>query len=176
MSRAVPSDDECYRYWLEREIDPERDCTVMFVMLNPSTADEEQDDPTIRRCIGFARDWGCGRLIVTNLSPLRATNPKNLKAAGPDPPDVRKKNLEHVQCGAEAADKIVLAWGTHGRWEDRGGEMIETLRGWGYCLYTLGLTRYGWPRHPLPVPKGTKPIPFQRRPGRKTRMRPRRST
>ena len=167
MSRAIFSDDGCYRYWLEREIDPERDCTVMFVMLNPSTADAEEDDPTIRRCIGFARDWGYGRLIVTNLSPFRATNPDDLKAAGPEPADVRCKNLEHVRRGAAAADKIVLAFGTKGQWEDRGEEMIETLRGWGYCLYTLGCTKYGWPRHPLPVPKNAKPVPFEGRHGRK---------
>ena len=161
MKRAVLSDDGRYRFYLEREIDAQRpDRVVMFVMLNPSTADAKQDDQTIRRCKGFARDWCYGRLIVTNLSPLRATNPRELKAAGPEPPDVRAKNLEHVRRGAAAADKIVLAFGVNGRWEDRGEEMIETLRGWGYCLYTLGLTKDGWPRHPLPVRKDAKPIPF----------------
>ena len=169
MNRVVLSDDGRYRYWLERDIcSPRSGRTVMFVMLNPSTADAENDDPTIRRCKGFARDWGYGRLIVTNLSPFRATNPKNLKAAGPEPPDVRKKNLEHVRCGAEAADKIVLAWGVNGRWEDRGEEMIEALKPWRDRLYTLGLTKGGWPRHPLPVRKDAQCVPFQGRPGRKT--------
>ena len=68
----------------------------MFIMLNPSTADEHLNDPTVRRCMDFASRWGYGTLFVTNLSPLRATDPTELKAAGPEPEDVAEENQPGV--------------------------------------------------------------------------------
>ena len=87
------SDDRRYRYLLTRRVGSGTK-SVMFLMLNPSTADEVRDDPTIRRCIGFANSWECGWLYVTNLSPLRATDPADVLEAGPEPDDVWDSNMK----------------------------------------------------------------------------------
>ena len=81
----------------------------MFVMLNPSTADEHRDDPTIRRCIGFAKGWGYRTLYVTNLSPLRATYPKELLAAGPEPESIWQENLDNILDTAMVCGIVVAA-------------------------------------------------------------------
>ena len=111
------SDGE-YRYVLHRPIDASSDKRiVMFIMLNPSKAhetDKTQNDPTIRRCVDFAKRWGYGQLVVGNLSPLRASNPDELKVAGPEPDCVQQANLDLLKCLAEMADSIVLAWGDKG--------------------------------------------------------------
>ena len=102
-----------FRYQLTRRVGfGER--TVVFVMLNPSTADEVVNDPTVRRCINYANTWGYGWLIVTNLSPLRATDPKVLLEAGAEPEEVRRKNERCILEAAEVADLVVAAYGVHG--------------------------------------------------------------
>lgn len=90
---AVFSPCQRYRYWLERRFS-EGDGTAVFVMLNPSTATAETNDPTIRRCIGFARSWGCDYLVVVNIFAFRATDPKVMKAEA-DP--VGSDNDRHLQ-------------------------------------------------------------------------------
>ena len=117
LPAAQFSPDRRYRYLLTRQVGF-GDKRVLFVMLNPSTADEEKNDPTIRRCIGFANGWGYGWLDVTNLSPLRATDPKQLLAAGPEPWDVWNRNLYHIMAAAGSSDLVVAAYGNHG--PDRG--------------------------------------------------------
>lgn len=135
-----------YRYRLWREWDAALP-SVTFVMLNPSTADAERDDPTIRRCIGFARSWGFGQLEVLNICAYRATDPRRLFAAK-DP--VGPENASHLRAATENAAMIVAAWGNHGR-----GLNWPLFRG---CVHNLGLTKLGQPRHPLRILAETQPL------------------
>lgn len=123
----------------------------MFLMLNPSTADEHLNDPTVRRCMDFASRWGYGTLLVTNLSPLRATDPTELKLAGPEPEDVAEENQKAWAEGAIASDRIVAAWGTHGVWEYRDRAALQVLAPWSHKLHCLRITKDGHPQHPLYV-------------------------
>lgn len=162
------SEDRRYRYMLVRDIDALTvamgydPMSVAFLMLNPSTADENQDDPTIRRCCDFAARWGYGRLIVVNLSPVRATDPKDLLAAGREPDGVAELNIRHVSAAAAASSRVILAYGAHGDAQDRASYVVGRLWGGMHAskLYCLGLTAGSLPRHPLYVPKDTRPIPY----------------
>ena len=159
-----------YRYALFRDIDCNhegtliKDCPgqpklVVFIMLNPSTATAEQDDATIRRCIGFARSWpGYGKLTVLNLFAFRATRPKALKLSA-DP--IGKLNNDAIYIHTDQADLIVCAWGVHGALYDRGEQVVKGLQARGLELHCLGLTKDGHPRHPLYVAGNTEPIPFR---------------
>ena len=92
-------------------------------MLNPATADEKQNDPTIRRCLGFARAWVFRNLYVVNLSPIRAPNPKLLKSKGDDPQAIQEINTQFVRQAVRTADLVVAAWGgirEHGRQGQKG--------------------------------------------------------
>jgi len=130
-----------YRYVLRREWDSSRDA-VLFIGLNPSTADARRDDPTIRRCIGFARSWGYGAVIVANLFAFRATDPAKLKVAG-DP--VGPRNDRWLARLRGEAGMTVAAWGVHGKLRSRDEEFLAE----GGELYCLGRTKGGCPRHPL---------------------------
>ena len=154
------SPDREYRYLLARDIGFAGTRACMFVMLNPSTADEHKDDPTIRRCISFARAWGYRTLYVTNLSPLRATNPKVLLVSGPEPEDVWQENMENILGTAMYCGLVVAAWGVHGVAERRADQVmaeLSPLKGVG-CL---GTTKDGHPRHPLYVPAATPLIHYR---------------
>lgn len=142
---AKLSDDRTYRYRLWRTWDTSKP-TLAWVMLNPSTADETEDDPTIRRCIGFAKDWGFGGIEVVNLFALRATDPDELrehaKPVGP-------RNDEVLHTVADEAENVVCAWGANGGLMDRGqtvAGMIDTE------LHALDTTKDGHPVHPLYQP------------------------
>lgn len=152
--RAHISDDGLYRYSLTRELGGNTTCT--FVMLNPSTADAEQDDPTIRRCIGFARDWGYGRLKVVNLYAYRATKPDDLWLAD-DP--VGPENDHAISLAFGGSDLIVAAWGCHAR-DDRLRAFWVSFGGW--RIHALGLTKDCAPRHPLYMPAATEPFVYDR--------------
>ena len=146
-----------YRYRLWREWAPElgRCC---FVMLNPSTANAEQDDPTIRRCIRFATDWGFGRLDVVNLYALRSTNPKALRSHH-DPTGPR--NDEAIREAVHGAT-VVAAWGAGHRSPHRVEQvlsLIEPLE----PVHALGFTASGAPRHPLYVAAITRSVPWRAR-------------
>lgn len=160
---AVLSECGTYRYRLERTWDPSRRA-VGFVMLNPSTADAETDDPTLRRCQSFARAWGYGRLVVVNLYALRSTDPKALWKH-PDP--VGPDNGWHLGGGLlrepdvwNYADlrpeRIVAAWGANARREEV-DRFRGTLRNFYASAYCLGTTKDGHPRHPLYV-RGDTPL------------------
>lgn len=127
--------------------------SVLFVMLNPSTADGNKDDSTIRRCVGFAKAWHYEAISVVNLFAYRATRPKDLFAHGDEIHGPR--NQEVIENAAQKAGIIIAAWGVHGGW----GEQNETVRGWlnGYPIYALGLTKDGQPRHPLYLPGDARP-------------------
>ena len=132
---------------------------VTFVMLNPSTADAEQDDPTIRRCIGFVRDWGYGWLHVVNLLPVRATDPRELKYIGMVPPEVERANRSVIQTSCRAADRVVLAWGENARTNAsvraEASYTIQQLENADVELFCLDTTNSGAPRHPLYTAKAS---------------------
>lgn len=144
---AVFSADLQYRYRLTRRLEGGLagfGAKVAFVMLNPSTADESVDDPTIRRCVGFANRWGAGTLLVVNLFALRATDPDVL-LEHPDP--VGEFNDEVIARTLDEADVTVAAWGAHRAAGARARELERQLTIAG--VVALGTTADGWPRHPL---------------------------
>lgn len=153
---AIFSPCRTWRYTLEREWDAALP-RVMFVLLNPSTADEKHDDPTNRRGMGFARKWGYGSIVFTNLFAFRTPYPKELRKAD-DP--VGPRNDSVIVQQAELADKVVLAWGTHGVYRDRDQEVLELLKP--FSLFCLRLTKAGHPYHPLYLKAKTKPQRWKR--------------
>ncbi|MQQ08097.1 DUF1643 domain-containing protein [Epibacterium sp. SM1979] len=144
-SSAVYSECETYRYALTRVWDTSGR-RVMFVMLNPSKATEVQNDPTIERCERRARTLGFGGFRATNIFAYRATDPRDMRAAdAPEGP----ANMETLREGADWADTVICAWGTHGAYRNQGPQVAELLRGTGKPLYHLGLSKAGHPKHPL---------------------------
>lgn len=144
-STAVYSACEKYRYSLTRVWTPAAP-KVMFVMLNPSTADEIQNDPTVERCERRARHLGYGGFRVTNIFAWRATDPRDMRAAV-DP--IGPQNDAVLGEGSQWADHIIAAWGAHGAHLGRGAVVAAALRSGTTPLYHLGLTKHGHPRHPL---------------------------
>lgn len=163
MRTAVFSPCRTWRYQLFRQWSwwlP----LATFICLNCSTADETQDDPTVRRCIRYAYDWGYGGLIMTNLFAFRATDPRVMKAT-PDP--VGPKNDWYLKSGAIQSEIVVAAWGNHGGYRGRSQEVVEFLRQMEVNLMCLGITKTGEPKHPLYLPKNQEvmkyaPIPTNR--------------
>lgn len=143
-SSAVLSDDGAYRYELARTWGDGP--PAGFIMLNPSTADADVDDPTIRRCIGFARRLNCDGLLVANLFGLRATDPREL-AEHPDP--VGHLNDAHIGRLIVEADVVIVAWGAHPNTSRRVAAVVELAEAAGRVLHCLGKTKAGSPRHPL---------------------------
>lgn len=141
-----------YRYTLHRRWGVGE--AVLWVMLNPSTADAERDDATIRRITGYAQAWGYGALSVVNLYAYRATRPREMFAA-PDP--VGPDNDLHITRAAAEHGRIVAAWGAHARPERIAAAL--TLPGM-HRLGALALTATGQPRHPLYLPAGLFPRPW----------------
>jgi hypothetical protein len=156
LGSAVLSDCERYRYLLGREWADGP--TAVFVMLNPSTADALTDDPTIRRCIGYAQAWGCGGLMVANLYAWRATDPDELWAAD-DP--VGPENDAHLyaaaQVAADSGGPLVGAWGANAK-ADRIAAVLN-LPGMDR-LTALAVTKAGQPRHPLYLKADLTPQPW----------------
>ena len=154
---ATISDNGLHRYDLTRRWVSGADWAV-FVMLNPSTADASIDDPTIRRCVGFARREGYGGLAVVNLFALRATNPEDLADSGDAGIDtVGRDNGFHIGRWLDAASVVVAAWGAHPMAAYRAAFFRSTARGFDKDLVCLGKTKSGAPRHPLYV-SGTQPL------------------
>lgn len=175
---AIISSDERYRYRLWREwrgaashenwewfgakdgagaeLGEPKSC--LFIMLNPSTADGEADDPTIRRCVAFAKSWKFDRLEVVNLFAYRATSPRDLLALNHDDDPAGVDNQRHVEMAAARAGLIVCAWGAHGPHIGQD----ETMLGWlyGRPCFALGFTADGQPRHPLYLRSDAPLLPF----------------
>lgn len=141
---ATFSPNRIHRYLLWRRWAPGPLAT--WIMLNPSSADEVELDPTIRRCVGFSRMWGCGGLDVVNLFALRSTDPKRLKNhADPVGPD----NDDAIVKAAKSSIIVVAAWGMHGGFRQRADAVRQLLAEAGVHLQCLGITKGGEPLHPL---------------------------
>lgn len=159
-----------YRYTLERTWSDES-APVLFVMLNPSTADADIDDPTIKKCIGFAQRWGAGGISVVNLYAWRATKPKDLpsdRTAIGELTNVACHNTFWIDHEARKASRIVVAWGANaGPIKYRAQSVYSSLRGmesdYQSCrrIEALRLTKDGHPWHPLYVPYETSPVVFE---------------
>jgi len=154
QSWAVYSDCERYRYSLRREWDGGAG-RVTFVMLNPSTATEVQNDPTVERCERRARAMGYSAFQVVNIFAFRATDPADMRRAG-DP--IGPENDAAIVQAAAWADCIICAWGTHGAHMERGARVMQMLRQKGHQLHHLGLAKGGAPKHPLYISYGVQPM------------------
>lgn len=147
-----------YRYKLWRTWDSLR-TSVLFLMLNPSTADETANDPTVTRCERRARALGYGGLIVANIFALRATDPRAmLRAEDPIGPD----NDEWIKKCVFEAGLVVCGWGAHGGHRGRDKEVFKLIRDTGFAVpHHLGLTNGGQPRHPLYIANKVRPMQFE---------------
>jgi hypothetical protein len=135
---AILSHDKKYRYQLSRLWDEEKP-KVLFIMLNPSTADADIDDPTIRRVVNFSKSWGYGGVFVGNLYAFRSTDPKALRHTddplGPD-------NIQHIQSLIGLTERVIYAWGN----EKKEPEWLRDLVDTPYCI---DISTKGIPKHPL---------------------------
>jgi hypothetical protein len=159
--QAVISPCTNYRYELSRTWDESKK-PVCFIMLNPSVADATIDDPTIRRCVGFARAWDKGGIIVVNLFAWRATDPRSLyklsksEAVGPE-------NDKHIIAACLRSDLHLAAWGTNGKLCRRDVEVIHLAnqvivgQGVGSGIKALKVSKDGHPMHPLYLRADLKP-------------------
>lgn len=130
---------------------------VLFVCLNPSTADGTQDDPTIRKCRGYAQRWGYDGLVMCNLFAYRATDPAELHhvddPVGPD-------NDRYLAMHIAAAKTVILAWGTEGNLRQRAEKFLQFFPGSRASMQCLRITSRGFPNHPLYLPDRLTPIPY----------------
>jgi hypothetical protein len=149
---------ECgkYRWWLQRRWGDGP--IVSFVMLNPSTADADKDDPTIRKCIAFAKAWGFGMLDVRNLFPFRATDPKNLTKAANDGIDIRggKRGLDELKL-CVGASLVIAAWGAY-PCIARQQEFSLVLN---KAMWCIAKNKDGSPVHPLYQALRKTPKPYR---------------
>lgn len=138
---------------------------VNFIMLNPSTADDKFDDPTIRKCCGFAKRWGYRGITVTNLFAFRATDPKELKALAKSDYSLAIGGGENnCRIAAEAwkSDLIVIAWGANAAWcTDRVNEVLGTVLPFDRPIHMIGMTQSGHPIHPCMAPYTDVPMLYR---------------
>lgn len=161
MSDAIISLCGTYRYTLHRRI-PQvlrwiKPC--LFIMFNPSTADAQRDDPTIRRCVGFARAWGCTSLTVVNLFAYRATDPQQLVEARRHGADIIGcENDRHIreQIEAHSLGRVIAAWGANSLAPQRARQIAPLLQ----TVEALAVTADGQPRHPLYLRADLEPQPW----------------
>ncbi|HNQ92807.1 MAG TPA: DUF1643 domain-containing protein [Alphaproteobacteria bacterium] len=155
---AIISPCKKYRYFLNREIKSEGK-TLTFIMLNPSTADASDDDPTIRRCIGFCNSLGYSKLNVVNLFAFRSTNPKELLKVN-DP--VGPENLSYIEKTIHSSDMVICAWGAkYSSIKNQDKHILSLLKH--YDLYALKVTKNGCPHHPLRLSSDLRPILFRKK-------------
>ena len=158
---ALFSPDRAYRYLLTRRIGGGSRGRLLFVMLNPSKADETRDDATIRRCIGFAKRWGYGEMDVVNLFGLMATDAREL-LRHKDP--VGAGNDAAIRAALARADVVALAWGNHAA-HPKHRARAEVVLGMARDVckpYRIGgLTKMGQPRHPLRLPYDATLVPYE---------------
>jgi len=144
-----------YRYKLWRHFNPSPERLCNFIMLNPSTAGENVNDPTVERCERRAREYGYDGLIVTNLFAWRSTDPRAMKAAF-DP--VGPENDAAILAAAQESAIRIVAWGLHGLYRGRSLWVYEMLSSAGLELHALRILKDGSPEHPLYVPYTCRPV------------------
>lgn len=152
IREAYISDCGLFRYTLTRAWDAALPALV-FVMLNPSKADASCDDPTIKKCITVARFNGYGGILVVNLYPYRATNPKELRKDLL--PELNHLILEMV---FHTANKIICAWGANARGDPQAAKVLKMIRATWKSPWALRLLKDGTPEHPLFIPGETYPV------------------
>lgn len=155
---AVFSKDMVFRYKLSRMWKAGGFGRIVFIMLNPSTADAMIEDPTIRRCMVFARKWGYRVLDVANAFALRSTDPLRLQDVS-DP--IGPLNDQYLREMTETAERVVVAWGTHGKLQDRGNTVAKRVLH-DRILHCLAVTKHGFPKHPLYMRGDTEPTIYRR--------------
>lgn len=159
VSWAVISACQTFRYILVRHWDESNCRRLVFVMLNPSKADAQLDDTTVRKCIGFAQRLGFGGIEIINLYAYRATKPADLKAAGwPVGPDnfnhhAAVLNMAHAR---NANGVVICAWGANARGRPEVARFQELALAFGVPLYALKRSADGTPHHPLMLPYSSK--------------------
>lgn len=154
LTGAIFSEDRIYRYDLWRVWD-ERKPVIAFIGLNPSTADETKDDPTIRRCIGYAMSWGYGCLHMLNIFAFRSTDPKGLRTIS-DP--VGPENNTFIKELTSLSGMVIVAWGSHGKYLDRGYRVADMIKD----PKCLKINKDGEPSHPLYLKKSLMPVAYTR--------------
>lgn len=148
LNTAVLSACRAYRYSLLRVWDHDA-LPTLWLMLNPSTADAQRDDPTVRRCIGFARSWGAGGIIVCNLFAYRTPSPVALMKAHQAQKDVVGPERDNYIRGAlQCVDNVVCAWGSHPLAQTQAPAVLALIPEH-MEVSCLGTTSDGSPRHPL---------------------------
>lgn len=152
---AIYSVCERYRYVLSRIWAQDKPPLVML-MLNPSTATELKNDPTIARCEKRAHMWGYGGLIILNIFAYRATDPKDMKAQA-DPNGAYNDYYIKDTLRKAKTDTIVCGWGTHGTLNDREAQIFEIFKALGHTPRALKWTNKGHPQHPLYISYDEKP-------------------
>lgn len=170
-SGATFSDDRAFRYRLWRTWD-ERKPVVTWCLINPSTANENDPDPTLTRCIGFARSWGFGGVVLVNLFAWVSKNRGTLLAGRED--RIGPKNDRTIETAAclvaygpkgsmDAAGRFVVAWGAHEAVTERGASVLQMIND--ECpdlpLWCLGTNQDGTPKHPLYLAGSTPPVRFR---------------
>ena len=153
IKSALLSEDKIYRYSLSRIWNDSKPY-ALFIGLNPSTADEKEDDPTIRKCITYAQSWGYGGLMMVNLFAYRATLPSDLKKAE-EPIGVN--NDANIKNLSDNAGIIVVAWGNNGHYLDRDKDVLNIIK----KPMCLKINKSGQPGHPLYQRKNIQPIPYK---------------
>jgi hypothetical protein len=155
-AHAVFDSTRTYRYVLTREWGEIISGTMIVVGLNPSTADENVNDPTIRRCIGFAQRDGYGRLVMLNLFALRATNPL-IMLMHPSP--IGEHNNATIIARVTLTARVVVAWGTNAP-HARANDVLAILRRMNIPVWCWGETKDGSPKHPLYLRADTPLVPY----------------
>ena len=154
MKDAIFDDTKKYRYSLTRVWNPKAG-KVTFILLNPSTADALEDDPTVKKCYGFSNRWGYGAMEIVNLFALRATDPSELKNVN-DP--VGKDNDEYIIKAVESADLVILGWGNECSFSTRDIKLLKKIAKYNpHCLY---INKSGKPKHPLYASYSLKPVEY----------------
>lgn len=152
FSGATFSPCEQYRYRLWRNWGGDPSNLIAFCGLNPSTATHEVNDPTVTRCINYAKAWGYSGMFMLNCFAWRDTDPKLMKKAI-EPVGI--ENDEAIRQVVSECSMVVAAWGAHGRYRDRAAKVLELLKD--VDLYALRITKTGQPQHPLYLPSKLKP-------------------
>lgn len=146
------SDDRKYRYVLWRDFGGDPTNYILFICLNPSTADETKDDNTVRRCMGYGREWGYKNICIANIFAYRATDPRELRKI--KAPVGIANNFWLIALDL-FSDKTIIAWGNHGKYLNRDEKVLKLLED--STLYCLGKTMDGTPKHPLYLSKSITP-------------------